>query len=130
MNRARLEHLGISVTDIESAIGWYRDVFGLEVVKRFEKPGLQIKGAAMMKGDLYIEILEPYEVNKSFAADDTLVGLLRKIGANHFAVTVEDPESFYRELKSKGVDLVTEIMDRRFFFCRDPDGTLIEIRGR
>lgn len=52
MQELRMEHFGISVTDIEESIRWYRDVFGFEVVKQFEKPDLQIKGAVMKKGYL------------------------------------------------------------------------------
>ncbi len=46
----------------------------------------------------------------------------------HRGISAEDVNAFYSELKSKKVELVTELMEQRFFFCKDPDGTLIEVR--
>jgi catechol 2,3-dioxygenase-like lactoylglutathione lyase family enzyme len=123
-----MEHFGISVVDIDRSVRWYRDVFGFQVVKQFEKPDLQIKGATMKRGDFSLEILQPYLPKALPAEDNSLVVLLRRIGANHFAVGADDVNAFYNELKSKKVELVTELMEQRFFFCKDPDGTLIEVR--
>ena len=128
MHNLKFVHTGISVTDLERSIAWYKDIFGFEEVKRFEKPDLEIKGAALKRGDCVLEILEPYKPQTISNSEKTIAGVLQKIGANHFAISVEDVQSFYSELKSKNVDLVSEIKGNKFFFCRDPDGTVIEVR--
>ena len=38
MSEAKFEHIGLTVRDIEKAIGWYKDNFGIEEIKRFDKP--------------------------------------------------------------------------------------------
>ncbi|MGD0489720.1 MAG: VOC family protein [Syntrophorhabdales bacterium] len=123
-----MEHFGISVLDIQRSVRWYQDIFGFQVVKEFEKPELQIKGAVMKRGDLSLEILQPYSPKELPAEDSSLVALLQRIGANHFAISAEDVKSLYNELKSQKAELVTELIEQRFFFCKDPDGTLIEIK--
>jgi catechol 2,3-dioxygenase-like lactoylglutathione lyase family enzyme len=80
-----MEHFGISVLDIQRSVRWYQDIFGFQVVKEFEKPELQIKGAVMKRGDLSLEILQPYSPKELPAEDSSLVALLQRIGANHFA---------------------------------------------
>jgi catechol 2,3-dioxygenase-like lactoylglutathione lyase family enzyme len=122
-----MEHFGISVVDIHRSVRWYQGIFGFKVVKQFEKPELQIKGVVMKRGDLSLEILQPYSPKELPAEDDSLVALLQRIGANHFAISAEDVKSLYNELKSQKAELVTELIEQRFFFCKDPDGTLIEV---
>ena len=128
MNEFKIAHFGISVKDIDRAVEWYRDNFGFEEEKRFEKPDLEIKGAVMTLGSITLEILAPYTPQTAGVKDDSLVAGLRRIGANHFALCVDDIASFYRELKDNKVQLVTDIIDNRLFFCKDPDDTLIEIK--
>jgi catechol 2,3-dioxygenase-like lactoylglutathione lyase family enzyme len=84
----------------------------------------------MKRGEFSLEILQPYTAREPSAENNSLVYLLQRIGANHFAVSVEDVNSFYHELKSKKAELVTELIDQRFFFCKDPDSTLIEVKAR
>ncbi|MCX5815708.1 MAG: VOC family protein [Proteobacteria bacterium] len=102
MQELKIEHFGISVTDIKESTNWYQDVFGFEEVKEFEKPDLQIKGAVMKRGDLSLEILQPYAVKKCPSEDGPLVTRLQRIGANHLTCTDEGlkPEAFIRAIYS------------------------------
>ena len=47
---------------------------------------------------------------------------------NHFSIKVDDIKTLYNEFKNKKIDVVTELMDNRLFFCKDPDGSLIEVK--
>ena len=58
--RLKFEHVGISTRNLDRAVAWYRDVFGFEEVRRYEKADLEIKGALLKSGDCCLEILEPY----------------------------------------------------------------------
>jgi catechol 2,3-dioxygenase-like lactoylglutathione lyase family enzyme len=128
MKNLKIVHFGISVADLEMSISWYKEMFDFEEVKQFEKPEMEIKGALLQRQDCHLEILQP-DVPKTVPSEGgSLVEELRRAGANHFAVSVEDVQMVYEYFKSKNVNLVTALVDQRFFFCKDPDGTLIEVR--
>ena len=125
MNHA---HFGISVQNLDQSIQWYKDVFGFEVLKTFEKPEMEIKGAAIKCGSCELELLEPYNPKVTELTAPEVIPGLRKVGANHFAVSVDDVIACYKDLGDKKVELVGELQNNRFFFARDLDGTLIEIK--
>ncbi len=123
-----MEHFGISVRDIENSIKWYKENFGFELTREFDKPDLEITGATIKLGDIILEILQPYSPKTFTTKDNSLITLLQKLGANHFALSVGDITSVYQKLKRNKVKFVTELIDNKMFFCQDPDDTLIEIR--
>lgn len=124
----KVQHVGISVSDLDRSVAWYVSHFGFEETKRFEKPELEIKGAALALGDCGLEILAPYAPVSATKTDDTLVHALRATGANHMALAVDDVAACYRKFVAEGVEMISELLDGRFFFCRDPDGTVLEIK--
>ncbi|MFH0925779.1 MAG: VOC family protein [bacterium] len=121
-------HFGISVTNLARSVQWYCKNLGFTEVKRFEKPELQIKGAILALGNGTLEILEPARPAKPDKIKGTLQIHLQRIGANHLAIGVDDLSTYYERLKQKNVKFVSEIVDNRFFFCKDPDEMLLEIR--
>jgi methylmalonyl-CoA/ethylmalonyl-CoA epimerase len=123
-----IAHFGISVRDLERSVAWYRDVFGFEEVKRFEKPEFEIKAVVVKRGNVSLEILQPGKPQAAPESGNDLAAQLRTVGANHFAVNVDDVKSLYHTLKAKNACLVTGLIDQRLFFCKDPDGSLIEVR--
>jgi catechol 2,3-dioxygenase-like lactoylglutathione lyase family enzyme len=125
---AELQHPGISVADLDRAVAWYSKHFGFREAKRFEKADMEIKGAAMVLGERALEILQPYRPSAARAAAGTLAEELARIGANHIAIAVGNIGECFEDLKRSGAVFVTGLIDRRVFFCKDPDGTLIEVR--
>ena len=130
MPKYRIEHVGVTVTDLEGAVAWYTESFGFEETRRFEKAEFQVKGAALQLGDDALELLEPYDPAPGHPSGRELPALLAQVGANHFALNVDDAAAAYEKLQADGSELVTELLEGRFFFCRDPFGTLIEVRER
>ena len=130
MPEYRFEHAGVTVTDIDEAVAWYGASFGFEETRRFEKAELQIKGATLQLGDDVLELLEPYHPEPDPRTGGSLEALLARVGANHFALNVDDASAAYEKLRADGTEMVTELLEGRFFFCRDPFGTLIEVRQR
>ncbi len=124
------EHAGVTVTDLEVAVAWYAESFGFEETRRFEKAEFQVKGATLQLGDDVLELLEPYDPEPDPRAEGALEVLLARVGANHIALNVDDAATAFEKLQADGVSLVTELLEGRFFFCRDPFGTLIEVRQR
>lgn len=128
MSTPQFQHVGISVADLDRAVAWYRENFGFEEIKRFDKPELEIRGAAMKLNDHTLEVLQPYTPAPAHAPGDGLTGALRALGANHLAIAVDNIAECLDRFRSRNVRIVGELIDGRFFFCTDPDGTLIEVR--
>ena len=130
MPEYRIEHTGLTVGDIDGAVDWYISNFGFDVIRRFDKPELEIVGATLKLGEDHIEILQPVGPVADPDVIGPLTACLRRGGANHIALNVDDIAQAYETLTANGVEFITELLESRYFFCRDPFGTLIEVRQR
>lgn len=100
----KVEHIAIAVSDIETAIEHYRDVWGLEVEHRETVPDQGVDEAMIPVGDTYLQLL-------GATGPDTTVGKFidkKGPGLHHIAYEVRDLEAALAELKSKGVPLIDE----------------------
>jgi catechol 2,3-dioxygenase-like lactoylglutathione lyase family enzyme len=122
-------HIGISVVDIDRSVQWYTNLFGFKEVTRFEKAELEIKAAVLCLGEHTIELIAPYRPQPLTIEGNGLAEALRSIGVNHIAVAVDDINGIYGKCLSNKAEMVTELIHGRMFFCRDPDGTLLEIKA-
>lgn len=135
-----IRHIGITVTDLDKAMGFYGDLLGFRVVKRMEERGEFIDR---------ISGLEKIRVTtvKMAADDGSLIELLHyhshprprrgeeKIcaaGLSHIAFTVEDLDAEFKSLSKAGVKFNSEPQISpdgyaKVAFCRDTDGNLIEL---
>lgn len=129
----KIEHFGISVNNLEETAKWYKKNFGFEEDKRIDKPDLELTGILMKLGDVSFEILKPYsgikQIKSNRAWEDNLLQKLEN-GESHLALNVNDVELAYNQLRQNNVEFVTEIQESRYFFCKDLNGFLIEIRQR
>ena len=99
-----IDHVGIAVEDIESAITLYRDSLGLPVVHREHVAEQGVDAALLDVGDSHVELLEPL-------GPETVVGRFlarRGPGLHHVAYRVDDIERALGELKSSGMKLIDE----------------------
>jgi len=129
----RLEHAAISVSDLERAVDWYGRAFGFQEVSRGDKPALRVKVALLRLGDMMLEVFQPYEPEPMPAGEGSLQTSLRRLGSKHVAFAVDDITAARDHLAAQGAGFDTHIVagsTSRFFFCRDPDGILIEIIER
>ena len=100
----RINHVAIVVDDIESALGFWRDVLGLELDHVEEVPEQQSLVTFLPVGGSEIELVEP-------TSDDSGVARYLKKhgpGMHHICLQVEALESTLAELKAKGVHLINE----------------------
>jgi methylmalonyl-CoA/ethylmalonyl-CoA epimerase len=103
----RIDHVGIAVRDLESAIGFYETTFGLTVVSREtnEEQGVHeamLHVADAPVGSSYVQLLEPTH-------EDTPVGkfLARHgEGVHHIGYGVVDVEAALAAVAATGVRLV------------------------
>lgn len=135
-----IRHLGIVVSDLEKALHFYRDLLGLKEVKRMDESG------DYMKKLVNLEKVSITTV-KLAADDGNLVELIffrypsprinkvrqfNEVGASHVSFTVDDLEKEHRRLSMQGVEFnaspqISPDGYAKVSFCKDPDGTLIEL---
>ena len=126
----KIEHVAITVFDLEKSVEFYEINFGFQEVKRFDKPNLKLRAVLLQLGDFPLEIIQPYSTETSMIIEEKsdLAKILHEEGINHLAFSVNDINASYDRLKENKVKLVTEIIEGRCFFCRDNDGVLIEVK--
>ena len=116
-----LDHIVLTVPDIEACVAWYRDELGLETMKLDEwRAGTALFPSLRINATTIIDLLpgEPGGEN-----------------LNHFAVVVEDVD--VDELAASGrftvesgpSDLSGARGTGRGIYVRDPGGVLVELRS-
>lgn len=124
-----LDHLVVNVTDVEASAAWYQRVLGM---RRADVPPAAGKPprTEMRFGEQKIN-LRPVAANKEdwFTADHELAG-----SDDLCFLTTSRPDEVVRHLEAEGVVIVTGPGERKgargtliSVYCRDPDGSLIEI---
>lgn len=59
MNIQKIDHIGIAVKDLDSALKLYRDLLKLEVIKIEEHKDLNLKIAFIQVGEAMLELVQP-----------------------------------------------------------------------
>ena len=100
----KIEHLGVAVTSLDEALGFWRDGLGLELaeIEVVEDQGVRV--AMLPLGESRIELLEA-------TSAETPVGKFlakRGGGLHHLCVEVADVAAKLTELKARGVRLIDE----------------------
>ena len=129
-------HFAVTVSDLDRAVTFYRDVLELDVLARFSvggeafETGVGIDGASadfahMDAGDARIELVE-----YAPAGDRVPENELNEPGATHLGLEVDDIDAVYASLP-EDVETVAEPQETEsgttILFVRDPDGTLVEL---
>jgi len=129
-------HVGVTVSDLNRAVEFYRDVFGLEMLDRFSvsgeafATGVGVPDAtgsfAHLDADgIRVELVE-YDPDGENCAAETV----SQTGAKHLGLAVDDLDAFYENL-AEGVETISEpqttASGTRILFVRDPEGNLIEV---
>ncbi len=132
MNLTHIEHIGIAVKDITSAIQFYENVYGLKCYAVEEVKDQKVKTAFFMIGQTKIELLE------STDPEGPIGKFIEKKGEgiHHIAFAAENIEECLNELKSKNVQLIdqqprkgAEGLDIAFLHPKATIGVLTEICG-
>ena len=99
-----IDHVGVAVEDIDSALAVYRDTLGMPLVHRETVVEQGVDAALLDVGDSHIELLQPL-------GPETAVGKFlsrRGPGLHHVAYRVADIEQTLGSLAAAGVRLIDE----------------------
>ena len=124
-----LDHLVINVSDVARSAEWYRKVLGMEI-RMFDPGNGGTPRTSLMFGNQKINV-RPRDADKVewFTADHEAAG-----SEDLCFLTAATPEQVVAHLKALGVAIEDGPGPRlgargmlRSVYCRDPDGSLIEI---
>ena len=135
MFRMYLDHIGLSVANLDAQIAWYRDAFGFTESTPFEIPPLQLRGTFLIGTDgLAIELLEREGSRPGLQASDPPTAILTR-GYGHICLRVNDVDLLHARLLELGA--VERMPPQpapqpgvRMSFVADPEGNLIELLDR
>jgi methylmalonyl-CoA/ethylmalonyl-CoA epimerase len=99
-----IDHVGVAVSDMETAIALYRDALGMSVAHRETIADQGVEAVLLEVGDAHIELLAPLGA-------DTPVGRFlerRGPGLHHVAYRVESIEEALSRLVASGLRLIDE----------------------
>jgi|TARA_R110000744_G_scaffold97115_4_gene187731 catechol 2,3-dioxygenase-like lactoylglutathione lyase family enzyme len=135
-----IRHTGIVVSDAERSIDFYTNLLGFEIKKDMMESGDYIDNFSdlsnarvrtikmtLKNGDM-VELLW-YETHPD---QPDMNRPITKIGCSHFAMTVENLDKTYNRLVIAGVHFnsppqLSPDGFAKVTFCKDPDGSLIEL---
>jgi methylmalonyl-CoA/ethylmalonyl-CoA epimerase len=125
----RINHVGIVVADIDSALVFWRDALGLEFNHLEEVSSQKAAVAFLPIGESEVELVKP-------TSDDSGVAkFLAERGGwmHHLCFEVDNIEEKLAELKTKGVRLINEtplVLEGRkaaFIHPKSANGVLVEL---
>jgi len=100
----KIDHIGVVVKSIDSALEVYQDCMGLKVDRIEEAAGGKFRIAFFRLGEVELELIEPRDP----------MGMAGKFlethgeGLHHICFAVDDIDAQLETLKSKGVGLIDE----------------------
>lgn len=102
--RAVLDHVGVAVRDVESALAFYRDALGIAVDGTEVVADQKVTAHFLDTGGARLELLEPT------SPDSVIARYLerRGPGLHHITLRVADIDDTLARLKQKGVSLIDE----------------------
>jgi methylmalonyl-CoA/ethylmalonyl-CoA epimerase len=100
----RIDHVGVAVSDLDSAVALYQGTFGMPVAHRETVESQGVEAVLLDVGDGHVELLRPL-------GPDTPVGKFIERsgeGLHHVAYAVDDIDAVLNLLSSHGVELIDD----------------------
>jgi methylmalonyl-CoA/ethylmalonyl-CoA epimerase len=127
-----IDHVGVAVSDLEAAVAFYRDVYGMELEHEEVNEEQGVREAMMAVGGSgsYIQLLAP------LTPESTIAKFLDRSGpgVQQVAYRVEDVEAVSQVLRDRGLRLLYDEPRRgtsnsqvNFIHPKDAGGILVEL---
>ena len=137
----KIDHINISVTDIEESKKFFIDLLGFRLEKEGELKGEWIENVVGLQNvkAIYARLflpntetfLELIEYRNPVGKKDEKISRANKIGFRHLAFEVKDIEKIYKKLKKEGVKFLSEIQvnnnQKKLCYFLGPDGIILEL---
>jgi catechol 2,3-dioxygenase-like lactoylglutathione lyase family enzyme len=135
---ASLNHVGVTVSDLEASRAFYVNVVGLELVlpgfrtggewfdTLTENSGAVVDALLLSAGEMTLQLVQYHE-----AGNQEAVTGHNRVGNLHLSFDVEDVEAKHAQLKERPELRATAIVQlpvegHKSFYVRDPDGVPVE----
>ena len=127
-----IDHVGVAVTDLDAAIAFYRETFGMELAHEEVNEEQGVREAMMAVGGSgsHIQLLAP------LTPESTIAKFLERSGpgVQQVAYRVEDVEAVSATLRERGLRLLYDAPRRgtsnsrvNFIHPKDAGGILVEL---
>jgi methylmalonyl-CoA/ethylmalonyl-CoA epimerase len=99
-----LDHIGIAVKDLDTALAFYRDALGLEIEPPEEVPSQHVRAHVAAVGEARLELLE------ATAPASPIAKFIDKRGAglHHVTLRVPDIRAVVARLRAHGVNMIDD----------------------
>lgn len=127
-----LDHIGLSVEDLDAQVEWYGQTLGMRMVDAFRVEQLNIRGAFMISEDgLVLELLERTGSSAGMQADSPAEALMTR-GYGHICLRVSNVDAAHAKLLAAGgrerlAPQPSPEAGVNMSFIADPEGNLIEL---
>lgn len=122
----RLDHVNLTVDDLDETIAWYGRVFGFEVVERDVQEG--VPWAVLRAGDSMLCVYA-YPERRHLGRFELEEANLH--GMNHFSLRVDDESAWASVVERESLEIlyggVVEWPHSRSWYVQDPTGHEIEV---
>ncbi len=139
MKLGPVQHIAVSVSDMEKALEFFCGALGLEVMMDMEMEGVPAIEAILGVKDIKMRYVlftgQGAQLNLlefKNPKGENIAAKMRPFdhGIHHIAFAVDDVEAAYEELKAKGVEFISPPQDTgvaKAIAMRGPDGVVIEL---
>ena len=120
-----LDHVGLTVADLDASLRFYRDGLGLVVLRTGEQGDARVRFAVIRAGEQELNVFE-----RAGAGPSDTNGVT---GMDHFCLSVEAPsiDDVIARLRGAGLAIARGPVERRSatsVFVHDPDGVRVELQ--
>ena len=137
-----VQHIGVTVTDLERSIDWYTQVLGRSPTPVASNGGPRLARALGLGDDVelryaFFELENVLFELVCYSAPDSRPNdrLVSDVGAVHVCFEVSDIEAAQERLRALGVEFASEPLDLvdgpmkgvRYVYFRDPDGVALQL---
>lgn len=123
----RLEHAGLTVTNLAASVAWYQTMFDCQIVQELHWPDTMVRATYISLGQegSLLELFERPGTHKAYDPDPEMARY------EHICVQVDDIDAAHADLVAKGASIAfgPRLAKRhgRIAMVIDPDGYRVEL---
>lgn len=131
-----VDHVGLSVADLDAQTEWYRRAFGFDTAQPFEIAAVGLRGVFLLgPDDVALELLEKHGSERVAPLPADPPSALQTRGYAHICFRVDDTADSYDRLITAGATSIAAPFPApeagvHAAFVADPEGNLIELLDR